>query len=96
MEAFGELWFKETKKTHKSMDGSILHINITLNLLHEEDKRDTCRQGRRNVFFHLYFKICLLERLLLYIIGKVQWKMSARLCHFCVQCMLFQKFSTTH
>ena len=67
------------------MHGSILHINITLNLLHEEDKRDTCRQGRRKYFFHWHFKICLLERLL-YIIGKVQWKMSARLCHFCVCC----------
>ena len=52
-------------------------------------------KGEEKIFFHLYFKICLLERLLLYIIGKVQWKMSARLCHFCVQRMLFQKFSTT-
>ena len=39
------------------MDGSILHIiNITLNLLHEEDKRDTCRQGRRKYFFPLIFQ----------------------------------------
>jgi len=38
------------------MDGSILHINITLNLLHEEDKRDTCRQGRRKCFFSLIFQ----------------------------------------
>ena len=38
------------------MDGSILNINITLNLLHEEDKRDTCRQGRRKYFFPLIFQ----------------------------------------
>ena len=38
------------------MDGSIVHINITLHLLHEEDKRDTCRQGRRKYFFPLIFQ----------------------------------------
>ena len=31
------------------MDGSILHINITLHLLHEEDKRDTDK-GEENIF----------------------------------------------
>lgn len=43
-------------------------------------------KGEENIFFHWYFKIWLLERRLLYIIGKVQWNMSARLCHFCVCC----------
>jgi len=37
------------------MDGSILHINITLNLLHEEDKRDADK-GEEIFFFQLIFQ----------------------------------------
>lgn len=76
------------------MDGSILRINITLNLLHEEDKRDTCRQGRRKYFFPLIFQnMTIGETSSVY-----YWQSSVEYVSKTMPflCMLFQKFSTTH
>ena len=77
------------------MDGSILHINITLHLLHEEDKRDTDK-GEENIFSTDISKYAYWRDFFRILLAKFSGRCQQDYAIFCVQRMLFQKFSTTH